>query len=240
MAEPPNLNVLLCWSAEEEDSWNPVLARELRSLGDDVTEVHRLTELERLDLDRFDVCLPRFRMGSADMTCLDETLVRSGLPMVNSRRARRTCENKALAHLAFARHGLSQPESLVLSEDGIVDRDLSWSGPSIVKPLYGNRGAGIALAPSFDEAMELALGRGEDLLVQRMIWPARCWRLVAGRHTGISDAYWRRPASADDRVLSISTGATIVRDPLPPAVESLALAMLEAVEGDMLGVDVLE
>ena len=234
------MRILLCWSAEEENSWNPVLARLLRDFGDDVTEVHGLTELELLDLEEFDVCLPRFRMGSADMTCLDDTLVRSGLPMVNTRRSRRTCENKALSHLAFARHDLPQPESLVISEEGIVDRALSWDGPTMVKPLYGNRGAGIEATDSFEEAMNRALSRREDLLVQRMIWPARCWRIVTGRHTGISDAYWRRPASSADRILSISSGATIVRDPVPPALEVLAFAMLEAVEGDMLGVDVLE
>ncbi|HET6174516.1 MAG TPA: hypothetical protein VFD90_18060 [Gaiellales bacterium] len=82
-------------------SWNPVLADLLRDEGLSVTEAHDFGAVRSLDLSAFDVCLPRFRIGAAHMTCLDEALVESGIPMLNSRDARRRCENKALAHLAF-------------------------------------------------------------------------------------------------------------------------------------------
>ncbi len=73
-------SILLAWEANELNSWNPILADLLRDAGDTVTEVHDVDELERLDLEEFDVCLPRFRVGAAHMACLDERLVELGPP----------------------------------------------------------------------------------------------------------------------------------------------------------------
>jgi glutathione synthase/RimK-type ligase-like ATP-grasp enzyme len=73
-----------------------------------------------------------------------------------------------------------------------------------------------------------------------MIWPARCWRVAVGRETGIIDPYWREPPNASARVLSISTGARIARGSLPGQVGRVAAAMLQAVDGDLLAVDILE
>ena len=67
-----------------------------------------------------------------------------------------------------------------------------------------------------------------------MVWPARSWRVIVGRSCGVVDPYWRRPARSDDRVLSISTGASIVRDPLSRSASRIAERMLEAVDGDLL------
>ena len=234
------MKILLCWSPTEDHSWNPDLAAGLRSLGEEVVEVHDLTGLEALDATGFDLAMPRFRMGSAEMACLDERLVRSGLPMLNSRRCRRSCENKAIAHLAFEDAGLRQPRSFVLSAEGLADRQIRWSGETILKPLFGNRGAGMEILPSFEAAYVRATRRAEDLLVQEMIWPSRCWRIIVGRRSGIVDAYWRRPAGPGDRILSISTGATIVREPPPDELRDLSCAMTESVGGDILAVDILE
>ena len=233
-------NLLLCWESNESHSWNPVLAALLRSAGLGVTEVHDLASLAALDLREFDLCLPRFRVGAAHMTCLDEALVESGLPMLNSRDVRRRCENKALAHLAFGAHGIAQPASFVMSHEGICDRDLDWDGETIVKPLYGNRGGGIEICATLPEALARARERREDLLVQQMIWPARCWRVAIGRTAGVIDPYWRRPPSHTDRVLSISTGSRIAREGYSRRVGEVAEAMLAAVDGDILAVDILE
>ena len=235
-----SLNVLLCWESVETNSWNPVLADLLRADGFRVGEVHDLEGLNALDLSDFDVCLPRFRVGAAHMACLDEALVASGIPMLNSRDCRRRCENKALAHLAFAQHGIRQPPSFTWSADGVPDRALEWQGETLLKPLYGNRGGGIEVCSSLSEALARAGQRGEDLLVQQMIWPARCWRIAVGRTTGVIDPYWRRPPRDSDRVLSISTGSRIDRDGYSERLGEVATAMLEAVGGDILAVDILE
>jgi glutathione synthase/RimK-type ligase-like ATP-grasp enzyme len=232
--------VLLLCERDEVNSWNPVLTRGLADRGDEVATVHDLPALRRHELTRFDICLPRFRVRCASMSCLDEAVVRAGVPMLNSRECRRACENKAIAHLAFAEHGIAQPASLVVSCEGVRDREPSWSGETLIKPLYGNRGAGIEILPSLEQALERAVRRREDFLVQEMIWPARCWRIIVGRRSGVVDPYWRRPPGPEDRVLSISTGSKIVRDDPSPAVETAALAMLAAVDGDLLAVDVLE
>ncbi|MDX6596209.1 MAG: [lysine-biosynthesis-protein LysW]---L-2-aminoadipate ligase [Gaiellales bacterium] len=234
------LNVLLCWESIETNSWNPVLADLLRDAGLAVTEAHDLSTLGSLDLSDFDVCLPRFRVGAAHMACLDEALVASGIPMLNSRESRRRCENKALAHLAFEEHGIAQPPSFVWSADGARDRHLDWQGETLLKPLYGNRSGGIEICGSLSEALERAGERQEDLLIQKMIWPARCWRIVVGRTSGVVDPYWRRPPGESDRVLSISTGSQIVRDGYSERLGEVATAMLEAVGGDLLAVDILE
>jgi glutathione synthase/RimK-type ligase-like ATP-grasp enzyme len=232
--------VLLCWEPYEVNSWNPVLAGLLREQGIQVTEVHDLDTLLGLDVAQFDVCLPRFRVGAANMTCIDEVLVDSGIPMLNDRDTRRRCENKALAHLAFAARGIPQPPSFVISAEGARDRHADWDGETIVKPLYGCRGEGTEICASRAEAVERATERREDVLVQQMIWPARCWRVAVGRTVGVIDPYWRRPPGPQDRILSISTGSTIVRDGYSDAIGQLAMRMLEAVGGDLLAVDILE
>jgi glutathione synthase/RimK-type ligase-like ATP-grasp enzyme len=205
-----------------------------------VTEAHDLDAVRAHDLSRFDICLPRFRVGAANMSGLDQVLVRSGIPMLNSLECRRLCENKALAHLAFEERDIPQPPSFVMSSEGVSDRTSSWTGETLIKPLYGNRSAGIEILASFDEAVDRALQRQEDLLIQQLIWPARCWRVVVGRHCGVVDPYWRRPPRSGERVLSISTGSSIARSPLPDHVERVAIDMLEAIGGDLLATDVLE
>ena len=239
-AMPDSSNVLLCWESIESNSWNPLLAELLRGAGFRVREIHDLDSLDSLDLADFDVCLPRFRVGAAHMTCLDEALVASGIPMLNSRDCRQRCENKALAHLAFEQHGIAQPPSFTWSADGVRDRVLEWQGETLLKPLYGNRGGGIEICSSLPEALARAAQRGEDLLVQQMIWPARCWRIAVGRTAGVIDPYWRRPPRDSDRVLSISTGSRIDRNGYSERLGEVATAMLEAVDGDILAVDILE
>jgi glutathione synthase/RimK-type ligase-like ATP-grasp enzyme len=130
---PSSPNVLLCWELIETNSWNPVLAGLLRQAGLRVTEIHDVGSFTALHPSDFDICLPRFRVGAAHMTCLDEALVASGIPMLNSRDSRRRCENKILAHQAFERHGITQPLSFALSADGVADRALQWRGETIVK-----------------------------------------------------------------------------------------------------------
>jgi glutathione synthase/RimK-type ligase-like ATP-grasp enzyme len=235
-----SLNVLLCWESIETNSWNPVLADLLRREGLTVTEAHDLDGVRSLDLSEFDVCLPRFRVGVAHMTCLDEALVEADIPMLNSRDSRRRCENKALAHLAFEAHGITQPPSFVWSADGVRDRQVAWQGETLLKPLYGNRSSGIEICDSLAQALERAAQRQEDLLLQQMIWPARCWRIAVGRTTGVIDPYWRRPPAEDHRVLSISTGSRIDRSGYSERLGEVALAMLNAVDGDLLAVDILE
>jgi glutathione synthase/RimK-type ligase-like ATP-grasp enzyme len=234
------LKVLFVWESDEEHSWNPVLAAHLRAGGAEVTEVHDLDALRRLDPGSFDICLPRFRATAANMIALDEALARAGMPMLNSRSCRVACENKGIAHLAFEEACLPQPRSIVVSREGVGDRRAAWSGETVVKPLYGSRGAGVEIHDSPEQAMRRAVARREDLVVQELIWPARCWRVIVGRNAGVVDPYWRRPPAPDQRVLSISTGSTIARDPVPPAVEAVATAMNAAVDGDLLAVDVLE
>jgi glutathione synthase/RimK-type ligase-like ATP-grasp enzyme len=236
----PSPKVLFCWEATEVNSWNPVLAEHLLRDGMSVTEVHDLDGLRAHDLSQFDICLPRFRVGAANMTAIDEMLVESGMPMLNSLASRRLCENKALAHLAFENRGIPQPRSFVMSSEGASDRASSWTGETLIKPLYGNRSSGIEIMTSFREAVDRSIQRREDLLIQELIWPARCWRVVVGRHCGVVDPYWRRPPRSADRVLSISTGSSIARTPLPERVGRVAIDMLEAVDGDLLAADVLE
>jgi glutathione synthase/RimK-type ligase-like ATP-grasp enzyme len=234
------MNILLCWERYEENSWTPVLAEAFRAQGDVVTEVHDLDGLRELDLGAFDICLPRFRVGAANMSSLDEALVRAGVPMLNSRETRMACENKGVAHLDFDVANIPQPRSFVVSREGEVDRRLAWAGEALVKPLYGCRGAGIEVLTSLDDALERALARREDTLVQEMIWPARSWRIIVGRVSGITDPYFRRPPESHNRILSISTGSEIARESPPVDVERVAREMLTAVNGDLLAVDVLE
>jgi glutathione synthase/RimK-type ligase-like ATP-grasp enzyme len=231
--------VLLAWEADEVNSWNPVLARLLRANDYEVVEVNRLDELRALNLRAFDVCLPRFRVSCASMARIDELLCASGIPMLNSRDARSACENKAVAHARFAMAGLPQPGTIVIDADGNLDEAPGWSGETVIKPLHGARSAGIEILDSPGEALVRARDRAEAFVVQEMIWPARSWRVIAGRASGAVDPYWRKPA-CEERIHAISTGARIARDPEPAAVSELAVAMCDAVGGDLLAADILE
>jgi glutathione synthase/RimK-type ligase-like ATP-grasp enzyme len=231
--------VLLAWEADEVNSWNPVLARLLRADGYEVVEVNRLDELRQLDLRSFDVCLPRFRMSCASMARIDELLCAGGIPMLNSRDSRSACENKAVAHARFAMAKLAQPGTIVIDADGNIDEAPGWDGETLIKPLHGARSAGIEILDSPRKALSRARERAEALIVQEMIWPARSWRVIAGRSCGAVDPYWRKPAH-EERLHAISTGARIARDPAPAAVNDLAVAMCEAVGGDLLAADILE
>ena len=96
---------------------------------------------------------------------------------------------------------------------GLRDRAAQWEGETLVKPLYGNRSSGIEICDSLARrSSEPSAARG--LLVQQMIWPARCWRIVVGRESGVVDPYWREPPRPGDRMLSISTGSRIMRERL--------------------------
>ena len=164
-AWPTRLNVLLCWESIETNSWNPVLADLLRDAGLAVTEAHDLDALRSLDLSDFDVCLPRFRVGAAHMTCLDEALVASGIPMLNSRDcAAAMREQGARAPRVRGARDQRSRRSFVWSADGVRDRRVEWQGETLLKPLYGNRGSGIEICDSLPEALERAAGRREDLL----------------------------------------------------------------------------
>jgi glutathione synthase/RimK-type ligase-like ATP-grasp enzyme len=232
--------VLFAWERAEPNSWNPVLADMLRDGGADVTTVHSLAEVRDLDLDRFDVCLPRFRDCSASMRRLDEELAASGIPLLNSQATRRACEDKAVSHHRFERAGLASPPAVVVDEEGSADELPHWDGETVVKPLRGSRSEGVEIFASPSAAMARARERGEDLLVQKMIWPGRSWRVIVGRNCGPVDPYWRRPPDPDSRIHAISTGSEIARDPVPPAVEQLAVEMCRAVDGDLVAADVQE
>jgi hypothetical protein len=57
----------------------------------------------------------------------------------------------------------------------------------------------------------------------------------------VIDPYWREPPAGTDRILSISTASRIVRGGFSQRVGDLnAVAMLEAVDGDILAADILE
>jgi hypothetical protein len=71
------------------------------------------------------------------------------------------------------------------------------------------------------------------------IWPARCWRIVVGRES-VVDPYWRTPPTSADRILRISTGSRIAREGFSAPLGAVAMQMLEAVDGDLLAVDILE
>ena len=63
----------------------------------------------------------------------------------------------------------AQPLSFAMRSEGLADRVCSWEGETLVKPLYGNRSSGIKVCRSFDEAVERAEQRQDDVLVQQMI-----------------------------------------------------------------------
>ena len=189
--------VLLCCEAAEENSWNPVLARHLRAGGFEVTVVHDLDQLRALDLTDFDVCLPRFRACAAQMACLDELLVESGLPMVELTLHEATMRGQGprpprlrAPRASPSRRRLSSaPKGSPIARPGGPEK--RCSNPCRAAAATGSRSCRASKRRS-----SAARSAEENLLVQRMIWPARSWRVIVGRSCGVVDPYWRRPARA--------------------------------------------
>jgi [lysine-biosynthesis-protein LysW]--L-2-aminoadipate ligase len=158
-----------------------------------------------------------------------------GIPGLNSLRSQDVASNKALTALAFERAALRQPQIWLLDAG---ERPEQFEQPMIVKPLYGARAAGVALVDTLEQALAHAKEYGRPCLLQRFVPAGRCIRVVATQERAIR--VYEKRVGPDNPIASVANGADrVLLDP-DPELERLACAMVAAVGGGLMGVDVLE
>jgi RimK family alpha-L-glutamate ligase len=123
--------------------------------------------------------------------------------------------------------------------------DIPLEPPVVLKPRFGSWGRDVVLCETADDARRALRRlrkrrwfRRHGVIVQELVEPAgRDLRLIVTR-TGVVGAIERRPAPGEWRT-NVALGGT--RHPIDPpeAARALAVAAADAVEGDLVGVDLL-
>ena len=166
----------------------------------------------------------------------------AGVPLLNGLGAIAATADKLATHAAWATAGLPQPLTVPL--DGL-ERWPAGRRPMVLKPALGDGARDLALVAGLDEARAAVAdwraaerrdgrARGQALLQERIEDPV-CTRLYA--------TPWRTSAAyvKDRRPGALVTHGTVyprIHTP-PPAMAALARHMVAAVDGGLMGVDVL-
>lgn len=194
----------------------------------DVCLVSRLWDIP----ERANIVFPRHSAWSPELWDVAAAMEVQGIKSLNPMLVRLICQNKVLSADAFS--DLPQPGWSKICQDHLWP-DPDWEGKTIVKPAAGGGGRNIEVFDTLYAATRKE--RPGEWVLQPFIEGARSWRVIAGKQSGISLAYWRR---TNQEVASVSSGAERVFEDAPEEVLSLATKMLRAANGDILGLDILE
>ena len=226
------MQIAWCSDPEEFPAFNERLVRRVRATGHEVAVLHRLADLPADPAASFDVGLLRTRDAPEDPECCEVAarLEEAGVPLLNSIAARNASRDKSLTQAHFDRERIPQPEwSLATSAAG------SLEGPVVLKPLRGGRGQGIETFGSVTEALA-SVDDPEAFLVQRYFPRAATWRVIATPDRAIRG--WRnfRVGGFDPERRLAKLRLFI---PPPAKVAQLARRMVAALDGGLMGVDVI-
>ena len=224
-----------------------------RALGELGCEVDVLAEapaswaIEGVPTDRWALVIPHVlveEVAAFAPTLRAATLLESaGVPLLNPVGALLASSDKLTTHGIWAAAGVEQPDTWD------VDRLTAWPGepdtPLVLKPSLCDGARHIALVGSLDEAREHVAAWREDearggerrgaALLQQWVAEPRCARIFATPQR-TSQAYEKRRHPG-----ALVTHGTVyphVYDP-PEAMASLAMRMVAALGGGLMGVDVL-
>jgi RimK family alpha-L-glutamate ligase len=208
-----------------------------------LTPAEAMTRLQRGDvaLGRLDVrpTLDGVDDGVAELG----RLAARGVRVLNGPRTLLAAHDKLLTAREFAQAGIPHPATTLFTAG---DETPLLEPPLVIKPRYGSWGADVFRCddgPSLERCLELLPEkpwfRAQGAIVQDLI-PPRGWDLrlivAAGRVIGAIS----RVAAPGEWRTNVALGA--VRAPVfvpPPAASALAIAAAEAVDGSLVGVDLL-
>lgn len=191
-------------------------------------------------LGRLDV-LPSLEGVEPGLAELDE-LERRGVVVLNSPQALLASHDKLLTARLLNGHDVPHPRT---AHVGMRGTTLPIEPPLVLKPRFGSWGAGIELCrdeAEFDAALarirQTTWFQRHGAIVQELVPPVgRDLRvLVAGER--VVGAIERVAAPGEWRT-NVSLGARRQRVVPPPAARRLAMAAAVAVDGDLVGVDLL-
>ena len=226
------MRIAWCSDPEEFPFFNQRLARRVRAMGHEVAVLHCIADLPPAPAASFDVGVLRTRDAPEDPECCEVAarLEEAGLPLLNSLAARNASRDKSLTQALFADQGVPQPEwSLAASASE------SFGGPVVLKPLRGGRGEGIEVFDSVAEALS-SVDDPERFLVQRYFTRAATWRVIA-TPARIIRGYRVFRLGGFDRERRLAKLRLFL--PPPAKVAQLARRMVAALDGGMMGADVI-
>ncbi|PTA46532.1 lysine biosynthesis protein LysX [Micromonospora sp. RP3T] len=169
----------------------------------------------------------------------------TGSVTVNNSSVIEMCGDKALTALAFARHGVATPRTLVtLSEPAAVQACDEIGYPAVIKPVVGSWGRLVARVPDQETATNLLEHRSQLPGPQHRVTCVQDWVDKPGRDIRVLIVGDQPVAAMYRRSEHWRTNAALGAEPAPcrltPDLAKLATDAARAVGSGVLGVDVVE
>jgi glutathione synthase/RimK-type ligase-like ATP-grasp enzyme len=162
-----------------------------------------------------------------------------GVPFLNTLESMERAGSKLVSQALFTAASLPVIPSWLTPRPGRqLDEDIR--GPLIVKPLWGKKGEGVALCGSATEALEVAWRLGRPSLLQRPVLWRNQYRCVATPERLVRVYRDQNPEVGVPAIRRFDRLAAIAEIGVPDEVAELAIAMIRAVDGDLMRADVLE
>lgn len=156
-----------------------------------------------------------------------------GCKMLNSLHSIEYASDKLTTFERLKTHGIPTPATELLSDAFVWPQSVK---SLIAKPRFGGRGVNVELVMNSTEASKTARIIHGDTIIQEFIADADCYRIIASQDTIISQYEKYLPGAI---VKNVSTGATRRKANLPDHVLGLVMKAVAALEGGLMGLDVL-
>jgi glutathione synthase/RimK-type ligase-like ATP-grasp enzyme len=156
-----------------------------------------------------------------------------GCKMLNSIQSIAYASDKLATFERLAAHGIPTPTTQLFNDAFRWPESVE---SLIMKPRFGGRGENVELVSGGVEATKITATIRNAAVIQEFIPDASCYRIIASRNTIISQYEKYLPGAI---VKNISTGATRRKANLPGYVLELVMKAVAALEGGLMGLDVL-
>jgi glutathione synthase/RimK-type ligase-like ATP-grasp enzyme len=189
------------------------------------------------ELDSFDLGMVRanfWEPGLADMLAKGLFIAAGGAPLLNSILAILSCADKVVSGELMRAAGLNVPATWIPRKgESLPERDHGW----VVKPRFGSHQRGVEVFVDRDDAQRYLDSRSSERVVQERII-GRYWRIIATPERAVRT--YAMPMDSRG-VTALPKGALReVVDDASPDLQRVGTAMVQALGGSVLGVDVIE
>lgn len=195
------------------------------------------------DADRWDVAFWRADSRNAMIAAFAREaaviLDGRGVPFLNSLRSMNRAGSKLVSHALFAAAGLPViPTWITPKPDQSLSSDVH--GPLIVKPLWDKATRGISLCATLEEALEAARALDQPSLLQQPVAWRYQHRCVCTHQNVVRSYRDENPERGSATIRGFDRFAALPEQTTNQRVAALAMAMICAVDGDLMRADILE
>lgn len=164
-----------------------------------------------------------------------------GVPFVNSLPSCDRATNKLVSGLLFDAAGIPTPALQLAPQAWETDDELAMpAGAVITKPVEGKASREVKLFPSASTALDHLEEADGPFLIQQAIDWTQLVRLVMSRDGAVRYFEQANPeANAGPTITRVNSTWPEPVDKVPDDAESIAMAMLNAVGGDLMRADLL-